>query len=72
MPKYQERFGECVDGVCTLSTTRQSAITGLLSVGAVIGAVGSGTVADRVSVFFLWPFFLFQLHDPNRSFLMLY
>ncbi|XAO26012.1 hypothetical protein I312_104845 [Cryptococcus bacillisporus CA1280] len=47
MPKYQERFGECVDGICTLSTTRQSAITGLLSVGAVIGAVGSGTVADR-------------------------
>lgn len=47
MSKYQERFGECVDGVCTLSTTRQSAITGLLSVGAVIGAVGSGSIADR-------------------------
>lgn len=49
MSKYQERFGECIDGVCTLSTTRQSAITGLLSVGAVIGAVGSGSIADRVS-----------------------
>ncbi|AAW44539.1 hexose transport-related protein, putative [Cryptococcus deneoformans JEC21] len=47
MSKYQERFGECIDGVCTLSTTRQSAITGLLSVGAVIGAVGSGSIADR-------------------------
>lgn len=71
MSKYQERFGECVDGICTLSTTRQSAITGLLSVGAVIGAVGSGTVADRVS-FFSWPFFLSKLHDPCRSFLILY
>lgn len=48
MQSYQSRFGECVDGVCTLSTTRQSAITGLLSVGAVIGAVGSGNIANRV------------------------
>lgn len=47
MESYQRRFGECVDGVCTLSTTRQSAITGLLSVGAVLGAVGSGSIADR-------------------------
>lgn len=73
MPKYQERFGECVDGICTLSTTRQSAITGLLSVGAVIGAVGSGTVADRVRFFFFHgPLFLSKLHDPSRSFLILY
>lgn len=64
MPKYQERFGECVDGICTLSTTRQSAITGLLSVGAVIGAVGSGTVADRVSFFFM-ALFSFQTSRPR-------
>lgn len=49
MTSYQERFGECVNGVCTISTTRQSAITGLLSVGAVIGAVTSGSIANRVS-----------------------
>lgn len=72
MPKYQERFGECVDGVCTLSTTRQSAITGLLSVGAVIGAVGSGTVADRVSVFFYGPFFFSTFTTQTVLFLMLY
>lgn len=48
MDAYQRRFGSCdAAGVCSLSTTRQSAITGLLSVGAVIGAVGSGSVADR-------------------------
>lgn len=68
MPKYQERFGECVDGICTLSTTRQSAITGLLSVGAVIGAVGSGTVADRVSFFFFMALFSFQTSRPKPFF----
>ncbi|WVQ72697.1 hypothetical protein IAR50_002257 [Cryptococcus sp. DSM 104548] len=48
MSQYQSRFGTCdAAGVCALSTTRQSAITGLLSVGATIGAVGSGSVADR-------------------------
>ncbi|WVF65292.1 hypothetical protein IAT40_000016 [Kwoniella sp. CBS 6097] len=48
MESYQRRFGECdANGLCMLSTTRQSAITGLLSVGAVIGAVGSGSIADR-------------------------
>ncbi|WWC90948.1 uncharacterized protein L201_005886 [Kwoniella dendrophila CBS 6074] len=48
MDSYQRRFGECdAMGVCHLSTTRQSAITGLLSVGATIGAVGSGTIADK-------------------------
>jgi SP family sugar:H+ symporter-like MFS transporter len=48
MESYQRRFGTCdASGVCSLSTTRQSAITGLLSVGAVIGAVGSGSVANR-------------------------
>lgn len=65
MSKYQERFGECVDGVCTLSTTRQSAITGLLSVGAVIGAVGSGSIADRVSRF-PWLVYL-QLRNICRA-----
>jgi SP family sugar:H+ symporter-like MFS transporter len=43
---YQQRFGE--NGV--LTPTRQSAITGLLSVGAVIGAVGAGSVADRIGL----------------------
>ncbi|OCF78908.1 hexose transporter [Kwoniella mangroviensis CBS 8886] len=48
MDSYQRRFGVCdASGVCTLGTTRQSAITGLLSVGATIGAVGSGSIADR-------------------------
>ena len=50
MRSYQSRFGECVNGVCEISTTRQSAITGLLSVGAVIGAVGSGSIANKVSL----------------------
>lgn len=49
MASYQSRFGECANGVCEISTTRQSAITGLLSVGAVIGAVGSGSIANKVS-----------------------
>lgn len=49
MRSYQQRFGECsAAGVCELTATRQSAITGLLSVGAVIGAVGSGSIASRV------------------------
>ncbi|ODN92108.1 hexose transporter [Cryptococcus wingfieldii CBS 7118] len=48
MSQYQSRFGTCdASGICSLSTTRQSAITGLLSVGATIGAVGSGSIADR-------------------------
>ncbi|WVR08832.1 hypothetical protein IAU60_005890 [Kwoniella sp. DSM 27419] len=48
MASYQKRFGECdAAGMCVLTSTRQSAITGLLSVGAVIGAVGSGSIADR-------------------------
>ncbi|ORY29639.1 putative hexose transport-related protein [Naematelia encephala] len=47
MPSYINRFGECdAAGVCAISTTRQSAITGLLSVGAVIGAVGSGSLSN--------------------------
>ncbi|WVO14431.1 hypothetical protein L204_102064 [Cryptococcus depauperatus] len=51
MRRYQERFGTCDSaGVCSLSTTRQSAITGLLSVGATIGAVGSGFIADRLGL----------------------
>lgn len=51
MASYQRRFGECdAAGVCTISTTRQSAISGLLSVGAVIGAVGSGSVANRLGL----------------------
>ncbi|WVQ81832.1 hypothetical protein IAT38_003959 [Cryptococcus sp. DSM 104549] len=51
MDAYQRRFGECdASGVCALSTTRQSAITGLLSVGAVIGAVGSGSISDRLGL----------------------
>jgi SP family sugar:H+ symporter-like MFS transporter len=50
MRAYQRRFGECdLGGTCVISTTRQSAITGLLSAGAVIGAVGSGGIAARVS-----------------------
>jgi SP family sugar:H+ symporter-like MFS transporter len=49
MDAYQRRFGTCVDGICTLSTTRQSAITGLLSTGATIGAVTSGSIANKVS-----------------------
>jgi SP family sugar:H+ symporter-like MFS transporter len=47
MASYQQRFGECSNGVCAISTTRQSAITGLLSVGAVIGAVSSGSIANK-------------------------
>ncbi|WRT69327.1 uncharacterized protein IL334_006311 [Kwoniella shivajii] len=48
MDSYQRRFGTCdAAGACVLTTTRQSAITGLLSVGATIGAVGSGTIADK-------------------------
>ncbi|WWD21400.1 hypothetical protein CI109_105885 [Kwoniella shandongensis] len=51
MAPYQRRFGTCdAAGLCALSTTRQSAITGLLSVGATIGAVGSGSIADRLGL----------------------
>lgn len=51
MEAYQRRFGECdATGACFISTTRQSAITGLLSTGATIGAVSSGAIADRVSL----------------------
>ncbi|KAK4686949.1 MFS transporter, SP family, sugar:H+ symporter, partial [Tremellales sp. Uapishka_1] len=51
MPQYQKNFGTCdAAGTCTISTTRESAITGLLSVGAVIGAVGSGYVSDRIGL----------------------
>ncbi|KAK8843946.1 hypothetical protein IAR55_006738 [Kwoniella newhampshirensis] len=51
MSAYQRRFGTCdAAGICALSTTRQSAITGLLSVGATIGAVGSGTVASKLGL----------------------
>lgn len=49
MPAYQRRFGEFQGGEYVISTTRQSAITGLLSVGAVIGAVSSGSIASKVS-----------------------
>lgn len=50
MEAYQRRFGQCdPNGTCYISTTRQSAITGLLSTGATIGAVSSGAIADRVS-----------------------
>lgn len=51
MASYQRAFGECANGVCEISTTRQSAISGLLSVGAVIGAVGSGSIANRVRLY---------------------
>ncbi|KAK1922999.1 hexose transporter [Papiliotrema laurentii] len=50
MDAYQRRFGTCVDGICTLSTTRQSAITGLLSTGATIGAVTSGSIANKIGL----------------------
>lgn len=51
MGAYQRRFGEPSGpgGSYIISTTRQSAITGLLATGATIGAVGSGFIADRVS-----------------------
>ena len=51
MEAYQRRFGEPsgAGGAYVISTTRQSAITGLLATGATIGAVGSGFIADRVS-----------------------
>jgi len=51
MGAYQRRFGEPSGpgGAYVISTTRQSAITGLLATGATIGAVGSGFIADRVS-----------------------
>jgi hypothetical protein len=50
MDNFKERFGTCdAAGVCALSTTRQSAFTGLLSLGAIFGAVCAGTIADKVS-----------------------
>jgi len=51
MEAYQRRFGEPsgAGGAYVISTTRQSAITGLLATGATIGAVGSGFIADKVS-----------------------
>jgi hypothetical protein len=65
MASYQRRFGECdAAGICALSTTRQSAITGLLSVGAVIGAVGSGSIAARVSI--AHPYHRAQADPPVR------
>lgn len=49
MDAYKNRFGECdAAGVCALSTTRQSAVTGLLSLGATFGAVCSGYVSNKV------------------------
>lgn len=50
MDAYKNRFGSCdAAGVCALSTTRQSAVTGLLSLGATIGAVCSGYISNKVS-----------------------
>ena len=51
MEAYQQRFGEPAGpgGAYIISTTRQSAITGLLATGATIGAVSSGFIADKVS-----------------------
>ncbi|KAL7422677.1 hypothetical protein Q5752_001968 [Cryptotrichosporon argae] len=51
MDSYKQRFGDCDStGTCTISTTRQSAITGMLSLGAIFGAVGSGAIADRLGL----------------------
>jgi hypothetical protein len=51
MEAYQRRFGEPAGpgGAYIISTTRQSAITGLLATGATIGAVSSGFIANKVS-----------------------
>lgn len=60
MSAYQRRFGEvCAGGDYCISTTRQSAITGLLATGATIGAVSSGFIADKVC------FGISLLQDPN-------
>ncbi len=49
MARYQARFGVCdANGACTLPTQRQSTITGILSVGAFLGALSSGVIAGRV------------------------
>lgn len=47
MDSYNARFGEPTGSGNVIGTTRQSVITGMLSVGAVIGAVGSGSVASK-------------------------
>lgn len=51
MQTYASRFGVCdAAGVCALPTIRQSTITGILSVGAFLGALGSGSVADKIGL----------------------
>jgi SP family sugar:H+ symporter-like MFS transporter len=46
---FKNKFGSCdAAGNCALSITRQSSFTGLLSLGAIFGAVSAGSIADRV------------------------
>jgi SP family sugar:H+ symporter-like MFS transporter len=52
MQQYSRRFGVCdAAGLCSMPTKRQSIITGILSIGAFIGALSSGAIASRVSVY---------------------
>ncbi|KAL1407813.1 hypothetical protein Q8F55_007248 [Vanrija albida] len=50
MSAYKERFGTCHDGICALSTMRQSSFTGLLCLGALVGAVGAGSISERIGL----------------------
>lgn len=48
MDDYARRFGKPENGTFTFSAARQGTIVGMLSIGALLGALGSGALADRV------------------------
>lgn len=52
MPSYVNRFGVCdANGAnCYLPTIRQSTITGILSIGAFLGALASGPISGRIGL----------------------
>jgi len=51
MQQYSRRFGTCDDsGFCSMPTNRQSLITGILSIGAFIGALSAGPISGRIGL----------------------
>ncbi|KAL7412573.1 hexose transporter [Mrakia frigida] len=51
MPDFQARFGTCTaDGVCAVASERQSVITGIFSIGCLVGALIAGNIATRIGL----------------------